>query len=136
VSMVKNQGHCGSCWTFSTAGMMESLHAIKTGKMVLLSEQQLVDCAGAFNNHGCNGGYRYVCVCLCVVYVCVCSCVCLCVCARDTHTHACMHKSLSLSLSHPPTHPPTHSPTHTHTHTHAHAGFPRRPLSTSPTVEG
>jgi len=34
VSMVKNQGHCGSCWTFSTVGMMESLHAIKTGKMV------------------------------------------------------------------------------------------------------
>jgi len=56
VSMVKNQGHCGSCWTFSTVGMMESLHAIKTGKMVLLSEQQLVDCAENFNNQGCNGG--------------------------------------------------------------------------------
>jgi len=56
VSMVKNQGHCGSCWTFSTVGMMESLHAIKTGKMVLLSEQQLVDCAENFNNNGCNGG--------------------------------------------------------------------------------
>lgn len=56
VSMVKNQGHCGSCWTFSTVGMMESLHAIKTGKMVLFAEQQLIDCAANFNNHGCNGG--------------------------------------------------------------------------------
>ena len=56
VSMVKNQGHCGSCWTFSTVGMLESLHAIKTGSMVLLSEQQLVDCAADFNNHGCDGG--------------------------------------------------------------------------------
>eukprot|EP00960_Hanusia_phi_P044219 756522-Hanusia_phi.AAC.1 len=56
VSMVKNQGTCGSCWTFSTAAALESLHAIKTGKMVLLSEQQLVDCAADFKNHGCNGG--------------------------------------------------------------------------------
>jgi C1A family cysteine protease len=54
--MVKNQGHCGSCWTFSTVGMMEALHVIKTGKMLLFSEQQLVDCAQDFNNHGCNGG--------------------------------------------------------------------------------
>lgn len=56
VSMVKNQGSCGSCWTFSTVGALEAAHAIKTGMMVLLSEQQLVDCAEAFDNHGCNGG--------------------------------------------------------------------------------
>ncbi|XP_076847219.1 pro-cathepsin H [Brachyhypopomus gauderio] len=56
VSDVKNQGGCGSCWTFSTTGCLESVTAIATGKLPLLAEQQLVDCAGAFNNHGCNGG--------------------------------------------------------------------------------
>ncbi|KAM4618426.1 pro-cathepsin H [Polymixia lowei] len=53
---VKNQGVCGSCWTFSTTGCLESVIAITTGKLQQLSEQQLVDCAQAFNNHGCNGG--------------------------------------------------------------------------------
>ena len=56
VSEVKNQGHCGSCWTFSSTGALESHHFLATGKMVLLSEQQLVDCAGAFDTHGCSGG--------------------------------------------------------------------------------
>ncbi|KAG6544130.1 hypothetical protein Mapa_014442 [Marchantia paleacea] len=56
VSPVKDQASCGSCWTFSTTGALESAHAQATGNMVLLSEQQLVDCAGAFNNFGCGGG--------------------------------------------------------------------------------
>ncbi|XP_003388868.1 PREDICTED: pro-cathepsin H-like [Amphimedon queenslandica] len=56
ITPVKDQGKCGSCWTFSTTGCLEAHHAIKTGQLISLSEQQLVDCAGAFNNHGCNGG--------------------------------------------------------------------------------
>ena len=60
VSAVKDQGSCGSCWTFSTVGAMESHIAIKYGfkfpKIPLFSEQQLVDCAYEFNNNGCSGG--------------------------------------------------------------------------------
>ena len=57
VTPVKNQGSCGSCWTFSTVGAMEShWNILGKGKDVIFSEQQLVDCAGAFDNHGCSGG--------------------------------------------------------------------------------
>ncbi|XP_031424937.1 WD repeat-containing protein 76 isoform X2 [Clupea harengus] len=56
VTPVKSQGHCGSCWTFSTTGCLESVTAIATGKLLELSEQQLIDCAQDFNNHGCFGG--------------------------------------------------------------------------------
>jgi len=57
VTPVKNQGNCGSCWTFSTVGAMEShWNILGKGKNLTFSEQQLVDCAGAFDNHGCNGG--------------------------------------------------------------------------------
>ncbi|KAA8534771.1 hypothetical protein F0562_029787 [Nyssa sinensis] len=56
VSPVKNQGHCGSCWTFSTTGALEAAYKQAFGKGISLSEQQLVDCAQAFNNFGCNGG--------------------------------------------------------------------------------
>ena len=56
VSPVKDQGNCGSCWTFSTVGCLESAHLIKYGVLQTYAEQQLVDCAGAFDNFGCNGG--------------------------------------------------------------------------------
>lgn len=57
VSPVKNQGSCGSCWTFSTIGSLEAFwNILGKGRNMTFSEQQLVDCAGAFDNHGCNGG--------------------------------------------------------------------------------
>jgi cathepsin L len=61
VTMVKDQGICGSCWVFGSIASLEGQWAIKTGLLLPLSEQQVVDCAwtkwASMEDDACDGGF-------------------------------------------------------------------------------
>lgn len=61
ITKVKNQyeyGKCGSCYSFTATAAIESHNFIKTGKLIPLSEQQIIDCStnDKYKNRGCQGG--------------------------------------------------------------------------------
>ena len=59
VTQVKNQGQCGSCWSFSNTGALEGAYWLKYANLTSFSEQELVDCSNFKNggpNMACNGG--------------------------------------------------------------------------------
>merc|ERR1712002_1350984 len=55
VTPVKDQGQCGSCWSFGATGTAEGQYKKSTGSLASLSEKNLLDCT---LNWGCNGGGR------------------------------------------------------------------------------
>ncbi|KAI9391383.1 hypothetical protein POPTR_007G075100v4, partial [Populus trichocarpa] len=60
VTPVKDQGQCGCCWAFSAVAAMEGINKLTTGKLISLSEQEVVDCDTKGEDQGCNGAnYPY-----------------------------------------------------------------------------
>lgn len=60
VSPVRDQSGCGSCYAFSTAGMLESRLLILSNLTVgpILSPQSIISCSSY--SQGCSGGFPYL----------------------------------------------------------------------------
>ena len=54
VTEVKNQGICGSCWTFSATGAIEGAYQIAGNPLTNFSQEQILDCDE--EGKGCSGG--------------------------------------------------------------------------------
>ena len=57
LGVIEDQGDCGSCWAFTSAGLLSDRFCIHTngGVNVRLSPQEMVNCN--YENYGCMGGY-------------------------------------------------------------------------------
>jgi len=61
VTAVKDQGSCGSCYTFASAASLEGLYFLQKKELLDLSMQQLLDCTSSYGNQGCSGGLMVPC---------------------------------------------------------------------------
>merc|ERR1712176_1094232 len=57
VTEVKNQGACGSCWTYGAVGGLETRYARIAGVLRSFSEQEYLDCVYEGYHNGCQGGW-------------------------------------------------------------------------------
>ena len=54
-----HQRGCGACYAFAAVATLEHLHFKKTGQLLKLSEQELIDCSKGRGNSGCRGGWTH-----------------------------------------------------------------------------
>lgn len=59
VTPVKDQKDCGSCYAFAAIGAVEGQILKKSGKLLSLSEQEIIDCANSNATFGCEGGFLF-----------------------------------------------------------------------------